>query len=429
LLRVCRALLPPSELTPAWRGRPLAIRDIAAAATASLKGETSSTTWLESLQDGRAMSFFAETRAEFHALRERFQTCVEKREQAWDDVIGQGAPAQARPTAVQSLAEAVQLEFLPDASARLRQQAFDFFNPQRLLLRARWFLTFGTQHVTMNVQQLAVLRALEDVSLIMALNEAQLHAVQDGVIPEGDRPSVTMSAIMGKLLHGLIIRPGTPVVDLQGGDTHCSEPADSSYQHVRGHFRRFKRWIVDLVIRLYRRFRPDDPLANLNLDAQLVRMTTDHQVPHLPPHQDEQYLMLVTWSVPQRDREPRVTLCLDQPGPVLATPRYRMRNLPREGRVQLVLAGDSRIRLYFKYSRWLPALGSRPISVYFHPLARMRRADPKMHSARTTMTAAWEHLSTVNSTLQPALGAVSNAETDIERASNTITTHTEFTRP
>lgn len=376
LLRFCHAL--HANMPIIWRGRELSANNLQAAGQAARTGDTRNLEWLQSLLDGTVFQFYGQHgHPEIEELGQRYLDGWANYQQAWNEIIAQGAPENARPGDDQALPLLASTLFSEDARNTLRANARDFLSPATLLLREPWFLRFGTGIDEMTEAQLLVLRHMDHTS--------QLSLQQIGVLGElgeVDAQQLSRGAVFletqRRLLHDMHVAGGSDITVLNAGELHRSRPAErlmdfaeQSMRRVGGHIRQRLARISERLMRKLRIPAPSINEEDLWIQLRMVRLVSPGVAEDMPLD-GEAYLAMVSWRTAEGLR-PR--LRITYPGYLLTYPRLFTPVLAGQGHLLLVLASDTRIELEARhhwYQRWRRTEG---IDILF-------RDTPRQMSAR-----------------------------------------------
>ncbi len=352
LLHFCHEIC--TDLPAIWRGRELTAENVGAAGGEGSNGEVDSRQWLQSLLDDQCFKFY--THRNYESVEEighRLQEAWEQYGAAWEALIALGAPEAARPNEDEAIALVAHITFSEEARAGLRQRAQELFEPRDLLLRAPWFLHFGTDLDSIPDSQLLVLQHLDSYSL---LNEVHFGSLDElgNVNPEGLRDAVIRLESQQRLMRHLVVRPSSTVTVLRPGEVFSERSPERLADAVRASYSAMARIARDVMGRVYsrlyrwvRRREPPSLDEGLWAEIRMVRLSIKPSQPEIR-FADEIYLALVSWRV---EDGLRTWLRLSHIGFLISQPRLITPVMPNQGHMLLVLTSDSSIQIMAR-QRW-----------------------------------------------------------------------------
>ena len=384
LLHLSHSLWP--QMPPMWRGRPLDIENLTAAANASRTGVEEDSEWLRSLSDGRALQFFDQRGyAALADLSGRWSEARNAYSTAWATVTGLGAPVAAVPNETRQLAVSTLLAFSADYRAELRREAPRLLDPVDWLLRAPWFLRFGSNPNQISEAQLEVLQQLDTTSRMEAISGSALNELGQ-IDLDRLRRGVFVTDAQRRLLNRMQVAAGAEVIVLGPGQRHAPPGSRSALAETLAamwHWvPRQWRWLR----RMLRRSRGTGSLAAspeptppsetpaaqppMQIELRMVRVTPtgEHALADI-----EAYVARLSWRAPG-DSQHR--LRVTYPG-WLRVPKLTTGLLPPEGQTLLLLSEPCRVQLIRRLGlfRWQR---SAPIDVGFTPMASPVEAGKSM---------------------------------------------------
>lgn len=388
LLHLAHSLWP--QMPPMWRGRPLDIENLTAAANASRTGVEEDSEWLLSLQDGRALQFFDQRGyAALADLSGRWSEARSAYRAAWVTVTGLGAPTAAVPNETRELAVSALLAFSADFRTELRREASRLLDPVDWLLRAPWFLRFGSDPSQISEAQLEVLQQLDTTSRMEAISGSALNELGQ-VDLDRLRRGVFVTDAQRRLLSRMQVAAGSEVIVLGPGQRHAAPGSRGALAETlvaMSHWvSRQWRWLR-VALRQNRDAgspatnpppaHPPESLATeapMHIELRMVRVvpTGERALADV-----EAYVARLSWRAPV-DSQHR--LRVTYPG-WLRVPKLTTGVLPPEGQTLLLLSEPCRVQLIRRLGlfRWER---SAPIDVCFMPKAPLVGAGNSMLHAK-----------------------------------------------
>ena len=387
LLHLAHSLWP--QMPPMWRGRPLDVENLTAAANASRNGQEEDAEWLQSLLDGGALQFFDQRGyAALADVSGRWNEARNAYGRAWATVTGLGAPVTAVPNETRQLAVSTLLAFSADYRAELRREAPRLLDPVDWLLRAPWFLRFGSNPHEISEAQLEVLLQLDATSRMEAISGSALDELGQVNLDRLGR-SVFVTDAQRRLLNRMQVAAGSEVIVLGPGQRHAPPGSQSVLAETLASLwhwvPRQRRWLRAILSRNQATASPDanpalapsveTPAAQppVHIELRMVRVTPtgEHALADV-----EAYVARLSWRAPS-DSQHR--LSITYPG-WLRVPKLTTGLLPPEGQTLLLLNEPCRVQLVRRLGlfRWER---SAAIDVRFTPKASQVGAGKSMVNA------------------------------------------------
>jgi hypothetical protein len=379
LLHLVHSLWP--QMPPIWRGRSIDRANVLAAASAARNGAAEDTEWLETLANGRALEFFAQHgRADILELSDAWNETRSSYSRAWEALVRLGVPNTSVPEANRQLAVTAMLTFSADYREALRREARRLLDPADWLLRAPWYLAFGSDPARMTDAQLEALHQLDTVSLMESVQGSTLNELGQ-IDLDRLRRGVFVTDAQRRLLQRMEVAAGGEVIVLRPGQQHLPPLARNALveavQAMWGWVRRQWAWLRTQLRRSEgadtpaTSTSPEQPSAPVvHFELRMARVAPNGEQ---PLRDIEAFVARLSWRTPS-DSQHR--LVVTSPGwpriPLLTTGL-----LPSEGQVLFMLNQSSRFQLVRRVAlfRWER---SEPIVVRLPPKASLIGSGRRM---------------------------------------------------
>lgn len=434
LLHFAHGLWP--QMPPIWRGISIDAGNFVAMARAARNGAQVELEWLRSLIGSGALEFFAgRGHTAIRELADAWQAARSAYAGAWSELTAHGAPADAMPDQGRQLVVATLLAFDADHARLLRERAPGLLDPVDWLLRAPWFLRFGSDVGRIALAQLEVLHQLDEVSRIEAVGVAALTSLGDLDV-QRVRSGVMVTTAQRRLLGRWRVEPGAEVIVLVPGQAHRAAGAKPFGASMFGRLWRSAARQWGWIRRAFPRIRPaaaaapaqpqaapQRPVAPAAPEVE-VRMVRVQPIDGLMPVDVHAFAARISWRA---DVASQHKLIISTPSTL---PRITLGThlLPPEGQILLLLAQSCRIRI----SQRVAIFRSRrtaPIDLFTRPPVALSAGRPRLavaHAkgmlacAASPLHAPWQELATVPDTARAATAALHKPASKLAEATSTL---------
>jgi len=401
----------------AWRGRALSMEAIDEAAAGALQHSAPDAAWLQSLIDSQVWAFHgARGRGDLAELGARWTEARAQYDATWDAVIAAGGPQAARPSLSEALAISARACFCESYRAHLAQRSRLLLNPTDWLRREIWFTQFGSDIAAMPMPRLAVLDRLgSEASVTRPLLRHSLDMLR--ILPQRERDAMrqglVVSPLTERLARTLMLQPGVEPLTLQPGDRHYPPEAWSGRRQllillergvVAGSRAIARAWRAGQIWWRNRRTaanrttqapgRPPGtnpapepaphttPSVTFQVLAQPVELVVDAMQAGVPVMQ-----VVIAWAAPDSRR---VQIAVARRGGLWPSVTLRLRSLPSQGQVVVLVEGSARFRLRHRDAAlpWHRALWPGdwtrmpPIDIWLPVPAALREGDKEKSELR-----------------------------------------------
>ena len=353
-----------------WRGRTLSAEAIDEAAASAVQHSAHDALWLQSLIDSRVWAFHgARGRNDLAELGARWTEARTQYDATWDAVIAAGGPQSARPSPAEALAISARACFCEPYRTVLTQRSRLLLNPTQWLRRELWFTQFGSDVANMPMARLAVLDRLgNEASVTRQLLPHSLDMLHTLSQPEREamRQGLVLSRLTEQLACNLMLRPGVPPLTLLPGDRHYPAESWSWSRQLLILFERgvaaasriaARAWRAGQTWRRNRQAAANrasqapgqPPAANpapapqtapnvtFQVLAQPVELVVDSLQAGVPVMQ-----VVIAWAAPDSRW---VQIAVARRGGFWPSVTLRLRALPSQGQVVLLVEGSARFKL------------------------------------------------------------------------------------